>query len=89
MLFRKMNLILEMNYKEITSTITLPGMLMNELVQYAKKKKVSENEVIEIAVKSFLEKEIRNQLIKSFKKFANDPDAIEMAEWDWKIMLNN
>jgi hypothetical protein len=54
---------------------------MEEVVEYAKKKKISKNKVIEIAVKKLLEEEIRRELMESFKKIANDPDMIEMAEW--------
>ncbi len=70
-----------MNYKKITYTSTLPNVVMEEVVEYAKKKKISKNKVIEIAVKKLLEEEIRNELIESFKKLADDPDMIEMAEW--------
>ncbi|MDQ6844156.1 MAG: CopG family transcriptional regulator [Bacteroidota bacterium] len=54
---------------------------MEEVAEYAKKKKISKNKVIEIALKKLLEEEIRNELIESFKKIADDPDMIEMAEW--------
>lgn len=70
-----------MNRKTITYTSTLPNMVMEEVVEYAKKKKISKNKVIEIALKKLLEEEIRRELIESFKKIANDPDMIEMAEW--------
>ncbi len=70
-----------MKRKTITYTSTLPNMVMEEVVEYAKKKKISKNKVIEIAVKKLLDEEIRNELMESFKKIANDPDMIEMAEW--------
>lgn len=59
----------------------LSGMLRGELVEYAKKKKISKNEVFEIAVKKLLEKEIKNELRHSFSLTANDKELIEMAEW--------
>ncbi len=70
-----------MKRKTITYTSTLPNMVMEEVVGYAKKKKISKNKVIEIAVKKLLDEEIRNELMESFKKIANDSDMIEMAEW--------
>ena len=70
-----------MNHKKITYTSTLPSMVMEEVVEYAKKKKISKNKVIEIAVKKLLEEEVRNELLESFKTIADDPDMIEMAEW--------
>jgi hypothetical protein len=70
-----------MKRKTITYTSTLPNVVMEEVVEYAKKKKLSKNKVIEIAVKKLLDEEIRNELIESFKKIADDPDMIEMAEW--------
>ncbi len=70
-----------MHHKKITYTSTLPNVVMEEVAEYAKKKKISKNKVIEIALKKLLEEEIRNELIESFKKIADDPDMIEMAEW--------
>jgi hypothetical protein len=70
-----------MNYKKITYTSTLPHLVMDGVVEYAKKKKISKNKVIEIAVKKLLEEEIKNDLIESFKKISGDPEIIEMAEW--------
>ena len=70
-----------MSNKKTTYTSTLPSVVMEEVVEYAKKKKISKNKVIEIAVKKLLEEEIKNELMESFKKIADDPDMIEMAEW--------
>ena len=67
--------------KKITYTGTLPDVVMKGVVEYAKRKKISKNRVIEIAVKKLLEEEIRNELVESFKKISDDPDMIEMAEW--------
>ena len=41
-------------------------MVMEGVVEYAKKKKISKNKVIEIAVKKLLEEEIKNELRRSF-----------------------
>ena len=81
-----------MNRKKITYTSTLPSVVMEEVVEYAKKKKISKNKVIELAVKKLLDEEIRRELIESFKKISNDPDMIEMAEWgmdDYMEQLSN
>ena len=79
-----------MNHKT-TYTITLPNIVMEEIVEYAKRKKVSKNKVIEIAVKRLLEEEIKNDLRESFKKISDDPDMLELAEWgmvDYGSQLN-
>ncbi|MBA3674271.1 MAG: CopG family transcriptional regulator [Chitinophagaceae bacterium] len=81
-----------MKRKTITYTSTLPNMVMEEVVEYAKKKKISKNKVIEIALKKLLDEEIRNELMESFKKIADDPEMIEMAEWglgDYLEQLKN
>ena len=70
-----------MNRKTVTYTSTLPNVVMEEMVEYAKKKKISKNKVIEIALKKLLEEEIVNELRESFKKIADDPQMVEMAEW--------
>jgi hypothetical protein len=70
-----------MGHKKITYTSTLPDVVMEGVAEYAKKKKISKNKVIEIAVKRLLEEEIKYELMESFKKIADDPDMIEMAEW--------
>lgn len=69
-----------MNHK-ITYTSTLPNIVMEEIVEYAKRKKISKNKVIEIALKRLLEEEIKNDLRESFKKISDDPDMLEIAEW--------
>ena len=70
-----------MNHKTVTYTSTLPNAVMEEMVEYAKKKKISKNKVIEMALKKLLEEEIKNELRESFKKIADDPEMLEMAEW--------
>ena len=70
-----------MNRKTVTYTSTLPNVVMEEMVEYAKKKKISKNKVIEIALKKLLQEEIKNELRESFKKIADDPEMLELAEW--------
>lgn len=70
-----------MTRKTVTYTSTLPNMVMEEVVECAKKKKISKNKVIEIALKKLLDEEIRNDLKRTFMLAANDKEMIEMAEW--------
>lgn len=70
-----------MKRKTITYTSTLPNIVMEDVVEYAKKKKISKNKVIELAIKKLMDDEIRAELKRSFELAANDKDLIEMAEW--------
>jgi hypothetical protein len=54
---------------------------MEEVIEYAKRKKISKNKVIEIALKRLLQEEIKNDLRESFKKISDDSDMLEIAEW--------
>lgn len=67
--------------KKITYTSTLPDTVMEGVVEYAKKKKISKNKVIEIAVKRLLEEDIKNELQRTFTLASNDKELLEMAEW--------
>ena len=51
-----------MNRKKETYTSTLPNVVMEGIAEYATKKKVPKNKVIELAVKKFLDEEIKNEL---------------------------
>lgn len=73
-----------MKHKNITYTSTLPDVIMEEVVEYARKKNISKNKVIEIALKKLMKEEIKNELMESFKKITNDPEMIETAEWGMK-----
>ena len=70
-----------MNNKKITYTSTLPSVVMEEVVEYAKKKKISKNKVIEIAVKKLMEEEIKEELRRTFTLASNDKELLKMAEW--------
>ncbi|MEP6583271.1 MAG: hypothetical protein ABJA90_03345 [Ginsengibacter sp.] len=70
-----------MNDKKVTYTSTLPNVVMEEVAEYAKKKKISKNKVIEIAVKKLLEEEIRHELRNTFELASNNKELTEMAEW--------
>ena len=69
-----------MNRKTVTYTSTLPNVVMEEMVEYARKKKISKNKVIEIAVKKLLDEEIKNELQHTFKIALNDKELEAMAE---------
>ena len=70
-----------MNKKYITYTSTLPNIVMEDVVEYARKKKVSKNKVIEIALKKLFEEEIRKDLEITFNLAAEDKELTGMAEW--------
>ncbi len=67
--------------KNVTYTSTLPSVVMEEVVEYAAKKKISKNKVIEAAIRNYLDAEIRSELEKTFKLAAEDPELVEMADW--------
>ncbi len=69
-----------MKSKIITYTSTLPNMVMEDVVDYAKKKKISKNKVIEIAVRKLLDEEIKEDLKRTFILAANDKELLAMAE---------
>ena len=70
-----------MSSKKITYTSTLPDTVMEGVMEYAKKKKISKNKVIEIAVRKLLDEEIKNELRRTFTLAANDKELLEMTEW--------
>ena len=81
-----------MNKKYVTYTSTLPNIVMEDVVEYAKKKKVSKNKVIEIALKKLFEEEIRQDLEITFNLAAEDKELTGMAEWglgDYSNQLKN
>lgn len=69
-----------MNSKNVTYTSTLPNTVMEEVVEYARKKNVSKNRVIEIALKRFFEEEIKQELQNTFKLASEDKELSQMAE---------
>lgn len=70
-----------MKRKIVTYTSILPSVVMEDVVEYATKKNISKNRVIEIAIKKLMEEEIKNELKESFRKISKDPEMVEMAEW--------
>lgn len=69
-----------MNNKNITYTSTLPLVIMEEVAVYAKKKNVSKNKVIEIALKKLFEEELKKELHETFKLANEDKELLESAE---------
>jgi ABC-type branched-subunit amino acid transport system substrate-binding protein len=69
-----------MNYKNITYTSTLPSVVMEEVAEYAKKKNVSKNKVIEIALKKLFEEEMKKELEETFKLADKDKELLQLAE---------
>ncbi len=69
-----------MNKKNITYTSTLPSVVMEEVAEYAIKKNVSKNKVIEIALKKFFEEEMKKDLKETFKLANEDKELLQLAE---------
>ena len=69
-----------MNNKSITYTSTLPSAVMEEVVEYAKRKCVSKNKVIEIALKKFFEEELKRELKKTFQLANEDQELLHLAD---------
>lgn len=69
-----------MNKKNITYTSTLPSVVMEEVAEYAIKKNVSKNKVIEIALKKLFEEEMKKELQETFKLANEDKELLQFAE---------
>ena len=70
-----------MNDKNITYTSSLPLVVMEELAANAKKRNVSKNKVIEIALKKLFEEELRKELQETFKLANKDKELLQIAEF--------
>ena len=66
--------------KQITYTSTLPDDLISQVKEYAEKYKVSKNKIIEKALRKFFFEVKRKEYQEGFKRIANDPEILEMAE---------
>jgi metal-responsive CopG/Arc/MetJ family transcriptional regulator len=66
--------------KQITYTSTLPDDLITLVNEYAEKYKVSKNKIIEKALRRFLFEAKRKEFQEGFKRVANDPEIVEVAE---------
>jgi uncharacterized hydantoinase/oxoprolinase family protein len=69
-----------MTKKNVTYTSTLPSIVMEEVAAYAKKRNVSKNKVIEIALKKLFVEELQKDLKETFENALQDKDLLEMAE---------
>ena len=77
--------------KKVTYTSTLPDNLMSKVNEYAVKYKVSKNKIIEEALTTYFFEQKRKEYSEGFKKIANDPEMIELAEMgigDWAELLD-
>jgi len=63
-----------------TFTSSLPDHLLEQLSQAAKDLQLPKNKIIEKALEIYLEQLDRAAFLKSYKKMANDPDMLAMAE---------
>ena len=63
-----------------TFTSSLPDELLQKLAKASSNLKLPKNKIIERALDIYLEQLDRAAYAKSYKKMANDPDMIAMAE---------
>lgn len=63
-----------------TFTSSLPDNLLKQLAEAAKELKLPKNKIIEKALGIYLEQLDRAAYAKSYKRMANDPDMLLMAE---------
>lgn len=68
----------------VTFTSTLDPQLMKWVDHIAKSKKRTRRAVLEDAIKRYKRDLAREHLERDFKRFANDPDIVEIAEWGMK-----
>ena len=75
-----------------TFTSSLPDDLLKQLSVAAKEMKMPKNKLIEKALKLYLERIEKAKYISSYKRMANDPDMLAVAEEgieDWFQELEN
>lgn len=63
-----------------TFNFSLPDSLLEKLTKTAKDLKVPKNKIIEKALLIYLEQLDRAAYAKSYKRMAEDPDMMQMAE---------
>lgn len=63
-----------------TFNFSLPDSLLEKLAKTAKDLKVPKNKIIEKALLIYLEQLDRAAYAKSYKRMADDPDMMQMAE---------
>ncbi|MDO8514647.1 MAG: hypothetical protein Q7S50_03830 [bacterium] len=75
-----------------TFTSTISPELIRWMDSIAKSKKRTRRSVLEEAIKRYKRDVAREYLEEGFKRAANDPDVVEMAEWgmgEYAKMLNS
>ena len=73
-----------------TFTSSLPDKLLNDLAARASELKVPKNKLIQKALEYYLEKLDRASFLNSYKKMADDPEQLILAEEgieDWFKIL--
>jgi len=63
-----------------TFTSSLPDELLENLSKKAKELKMPKNKILEKALEIYLEQLDKAAYLKSYRKMANDPDLLAMAE---------
>ncbi len=73
-----------------TFTSSLPDELLDTLAKMARELKMPKNKLIEKALQHYFEQIEKTQYANSFKRAANDPEMLELAEEgieDWFRIL--
>ncbi len=74
--------------RQITYTSSLPETTVRQLTEYTKRIGKPKNEVIELALSEFFDRQKRQEFIDGFKRAQQDPEIAEMAEEGMDDYLN-
>jgi hypothetical protein len=66
--------------RQVTYTSSLPESTIGLLTEYTRRRGKAKNEVIELALREFFEREKQREFIEGFKKARQHTDVVEMAE---------
>ena len=74
--------------RQITYTSSLPETTVQQLTEYTKRVGKPKNEVIELALHEFFDRQKRQEFIDGFKRAQQSPEIAEMAEEGMDNYLN-
>ena len=66
--------------RQITYTSSLPESVVQALTQYTKQVGKAKNEIIELALREFFDRQKRQDFIEGFKRANQDQETVAMAE---------
>lgn len=66
--------------RQITYTSSLPETTVQQLTEYTKRVGKPKNEVIELALREFFDRQKRQEFVDGFKRARQDSETVEMAE---------